>query len=206
MLLPHPYAFTVLAASLLAFWATSPSAAAVTKPSVAHQAKPSELISGNDVESIAALLREAGYKAQVKANDDGVRYIDSAANGMYFTLSFTDCDINSGCASLRFLAWWERPVGFSLKSANEWNNSYKLARAAIDPEGDLVLDYYLSLKGGVRRENFLDIFDWWALLLVDFRQFMDKQADAAARSKAETGDSGSRNEIGPDASDEDRAG
>lgn len=204
--MPNLTSFALLAACLFPFMASSSVAAVATKPTVTQHVKPPELISGNDVEAIAALLREAGYKAQIKINDDGVRYIDSAANGMYFTLSFTDCDINTGCASLRFLAWWERPAGFSPKEANEWNNSYKLARAAIDREGDLVLDYYLSLKGGVRRENFLDVFDWWSLLLVDFRQFMDKQADAAARSKAESGGTGSRNDVGPDAIDEDRAG
>jgi hypothetical protein len=180
-----------------------PSRAAVVKPAPAPSAKTSELISGNDVEAIAALLREAGYKAQIKSNGDGIRYIDSAANGVFFTLSFSDCDINIGCASLRFLAWWERPNGFNVNESNEWNTHYKLARAAIDGEGDLVLDYYLSLKGGVRRENFLDAFDWWSLLLVDFRGFMEEKAAASAKSKAE---SGKQSDIGTDAKDEGHSG
>ncbi|WP_221792373.1 YbjN domain-containing protein [Aquisediminimonas sediminicola] len=180
-----------------------PGHAAVVKPAPAPSAKPGDLISGNDVEAIAALLREAGFKAQIKSNPDGIRYIDSAANGVFFTLSFSDCDLNNGCASLRFLAWWERPNGFTTNESNEWNAHYKLARAAIDGDGDLILDYYLSLKGGVRRENFLDAFDWWSLLLVDFRQFMDDKAAASAKSKAE---SGKQSDTGPDANDEGRSG
>jgi len=55
----------------------------------------------------------------------------------------------------------------------------------------------------VRRENFLDAFDWWSLLLVDFRTFMDEKAAASAKSKAE---SGKQSDIGPDANDEGRSG
>jgi hypothetical protein len=59
------------------------------------------------------------------------------------------------------------------------------------------------LKGGVRRENFLDAFDWWSMLLVDFRNFMDEKAAASAKTKAE---SGKQSDNGPDAGDEDHAG
>ena len=195
--------FSLVLPALALFLAALPSHAAVVKPAPAPSTKTSELISGNDVEAIAALLREAGYKAQIKANGDGIRYIDSAANGVFFTLSFSDCDITSDCSSLRFLAWWERPSGFTATESNEWNAHYKLARAAIDNDGDLILDYYLSLKGGVRRENFLDAFDWWSLLLGDFRNFMDEKAAASAKSKAE---GGKQSDVGPDANDEGRSG
>lgn len=201
MRLPLPALSAMLALPVLA--TPMPLLAAVVRPSPVNAVSSPDILTGGNVEALAALLRESGFKAQIKTNNDGIRYIDSAANGSFFTISFTDCGLDSGCASLRFLAWWDRPAAFTTRQTNEWNTGYKLARAAIDADDDLILDYYISLKGGVSRENFLDVFDWWSLLLVDFRKFMEEKELETTKDKPASGD---HSGTGPDARDEDRAG
>ncbi|WP_380878022.1 hypothetical protein ACFB49_15210 [Sphingomonas sp. DBB INV C78] len=156
---------------------SAPAIAAAPKVAPRPGGIPASL-NGDNLDAFVAVLQDAGYRAKLKANPEGQRYIDSAANGVPFSLTFTDCDGESGCKGVRFLAWWPRPAAVDAKAVNEWNDGYKLARAAIDADDDLVLDYYISLVGGVAAANFLDSFDWWTVLVGDFRDFLDtKQAE-----------------------------
>lgn len=156
-----------------------PAAAAPRVPESAA-ALPTR-IDGSDIQVIARIVQDAGYKARVKVSEDGTRYIDSAANGISFTMNFTDCEQGGSCKGVRFFAWWSHPAAMDDAAVNEWNRGYRIARAAIDQDDDLVLDYFVSLVGGVATANFLDSFDWWALLVGDFRGFIeDKKAKAAA--------------------------
>lgn len=183
----------LLAALILALPAN-----AASKIPVAGPAKTDRL-NGDQAELFVTVLQEAGYRAKLANSEDGSRYIDSAANGVSFTVNFTDCKPQSGCGGIRFVAWWSKPAYVDHAIVNEWNSGYKLARAAIDKDGDLVLDYYISLVGGVERANFLDSFDWWTVLLADFRGFLDDKENASAKIKRE-------DKKGVAAADEDVAG
>ncbi|ARS25910.1 YbjN domain-containing protein [Sphingomonas sp. KC8] len=146
-------------------------------------AKPADLpktLAGTDLDGFVRILQDAGYRARLKTHDDGSRFIESAAGGTNFSINFNDCEGESGCTSLRFLAWWTRPASMDLTAINGWNNGYRFARATIDGDDDLVLDYYITLVGGVPAANFLDSFDWWATLLADFDKYMDEKAAGKA--------------------------
>lgn len=169
-------------------WILMASAAAATaQPALAASKMPVNAtilpgtLDGSDLQTFVNILQDAGYRARIKVSDDGTRYIDSAANGVSFTISFTDCAQGASCRGMRFFAWWTRPSSMDSTAVNEWNGGYRIARAAIDQDDDLVLDYFMSLVGGVATANFLDSFDWWTVLVGDFRTFMDeKQTKAAA--------------------------
>jgi hypothetical protein len=165
----------LLGASLLA----TPVWAVAKLPSISG-AVPA-VLRGDQVDAFATALQEAGYRARIVANDDGSRYIESAASGVFFTVNFVDCKPGTGCGGMRFIAWWDKPDYVGPATLNEWNGGYRLARAAIDQDGDLVLDYYISLVGGVTRDNFLDSFDWWTMLVGNFKTFLDKKETAAVR-------------------------
>jgi hypothetical protein len=209
MLMSRPARIATLLtlAPLMAALTTATPVHAAPKPlTIAATALP-PVLRGDNAENFAAVLREQGYKAQVKSTTDGTRYIDSAANGVFFTLTFADCNLKAGCSTLRYVASWERPEKFTPLQANEWNAGFKLARAAVDAEDYVILDYYLSLKGGVTNENFLDSFDWWTLLLTDFRKFMDGKQAEADKAAVEPGTKAkAKDNDGPSAADEDRAG
>jgi len=137
-------------------------------------------LDGSDLNAFARILQDAGYRARIKVADNGTRYIDSAANGVSFTVNFTDCRQGGACRGIRFFAWWSRPSSMDSLAVNEWNGGYRIARAAIDQDDDLVLDYFMSLVGGVATANFLDSFDWWTVLIGDFRTFMEEKQTKAA--------------------------
>ena len=184
--------------------------AAIAAPTMVVQAaapkaasKPANLpttLTGTDLDGFVRILQDAGYRARLKTHDDGTRFIESADGGSNFSINFNDCEGDTGCTSLRFLSWWSRPANFDLKAVNAWNDGYRFARATIDSDDDLVLDYYITLVGGVPAANFLDSFDWWTTLLGDFRGYMDNPKtgtpDAASGSDAK----------GVSAADEDIAG
>lgn len=168
-------------------WFLMLSAAGAMQPATAATRMPENpavlpvSLDGNDLQTVVSILQDAGYRARIKISDDGTRYIDSAANGVSFTISFTDCAQGRACKGIRFFAWWTRPPSMDSVAVNEWNGGYRIARAAIDRDDDLVLDYFMSLVGGVATANFLDSFDWWTVLVGDFRDFMaEKQTNAAA--------------------------
>ncbi|MGH6782938.1 MAG: YbjN domain-containing protein [Sphingomonadaceae bacterium] len=184
-----------IAAAALA--AAAPAVATTPKVTTKASEIPATL-SGDKLDAFITVLQDAGYRAKLKSNENGDRYIDSAASGVNFTITFTDCEGDAGCKSVRFLTWWPRPTELDVAAMNEWNDGYRMARATIDSDDDIVLDYYLSLVGGVTSANFLDNFDWWTILIGDFRKFMDDKKAKAAPAKAVT--------EGVSAADEDMAG
>lgn len=164
------FALGVLIAAMAA--PATMAAAAVPKAPAKSAGLPATL-TGTDLEGYVRILQDAGYRARLKTHDDGTRFIESAAGGTSFTINFNDCEGDDGCTSLRFLAWWTRPAHMDLAAVNGWNNGYRFARATIDSDDDLVLDYYITLVGGVPSANFLDSLDWWTTVLGDFDGYMD---------------------------------
>jgi hypothetical protein len=62
----------------------------------------------SSIEGVAALVREAGYKAEVKTGKDGSTYISSAVNGSGFQLNFYGCKDGKGCESFDFYSWFKK--------------------------------------------------------------------------------------------------
>lgn len=77
-----------------------------------------------------------------------------------------------GCASLRFEAGFELPGGMAPSAANAWNRERRFGRVWLDEEGDPRLEMDASLAGGVTTAHLIDLLDWWALVMDDFRQHL----------------------------------
>lgn len=158
--------------------------AAVTAPSTAMAAD--RVVDVSSVKGVAALLQEAGYKAEIKKGDDGDSYITSGANGSGFQLNFYGCKNDTGCNSFEFYSYFKKEPFFSADMANEWNVKKRFLKVAIDSDGDLAEYLYVSALGNMTYENFKDYIDWYASMDSELSGFIKEKRDAAAGSKPGT--------------------
>jgi hypothetical protein len=141
------------------------------------------VLSAGDPAQVAAVMLAEGYQAKLIVDARNDPRIDSAAAGSRFTLQFGSCDRGQKCQALRFVAWWERDEHVTDAVANLWNRERRFARAAIDEEDDLMLDYEISTVGGVSAANFRDVLALWSEMLGEFTRFVGqtpREADADA--------------------------
>jgi hypothetical protein len=138
------------------------------------------------VKGVAALLQEAGYKAEIKKADDGSSYIQSGVNGGDFQLTFYGCTNDAGCDSFEFYSYFKKEPFFSSDMANEWNAKKRFLKVAIDSDGDLAEYLYVSALGKMTYENFKDYIDWYASMDAQLGAFIKEKRDAAGGSKPKT--------------------
>lgn len=131
------------------------------------------------VTSVADLLREIGYKAEIKTGDDGKKYISSAANGNAFQIFFYGCKEDRECGSFEFYSWYKKQPYFTPDLANEWNAKKRFLKVVIDKDGDLAEYMYVSTIGQVSYENFRDNVDWFTSMDGELSKFLSEKAPAA---------------------------
>lgn len=138
-----------------------------------------------DVKTVAGLLLQAGYKSDLKKNDDGTGYILSATNGSDFTVRFYSCKKDdTGCESFEFFSYYKKKPYFSPAMANEWNARKRFMKVAIDDDGDLVEYVYVSAVGKSTYKNFVDYVEWFTQMDGELSIFLKEKA-AAATATAE---------------------
>lgn len=126
------------------------------------------LIDGTDVELIAAVLRENGYRAEIDQQDDGDPEINSGSQGVKWRLLFYACKENSDCSAVQFNAGLDLIDGVAESAAHTWNGKKRYGTSIIDDEGDPWLDFDINLKGGVTKENFEHSLALWEGVLADY--------------------------------------
>lgn len=138
------------------------------------------LVDLGDVKTVAGLLMQAGYKAEIKQSKAGDPFISSAANGSSFTLTFYGCKNAIGCDSFDISSWYKKEPFFSVAMANEWNAEKRFLKIAIDGDGDLVEYVYVSAVGKSTFKNFADYIDWYTSMDGALTKFLREKRDAAA--------------------------
>jgi len=164
-------------------WGKVLAAAAVlviATPAVADE----RVVDVSSVDSVAALLREAGYKAEIKVGKDGDFYINSATGGNNFQINFYGCKDKINCDSFDFYSWYKKEPFFSVAMANEWNVNHRFLKVAIDSDGDL--SEYLAVDGVGKMtfDNFKDYIDWYGTMDAELTKFVDEKRKAAAPAPA----------------------
>lgn len=134
------------------------------------------------VKGMAALLQEAGYKAEIKQNKGGEDYIVSAANGSSFQILFYDCKAGS-CGSYQFFSYWKKAPYFTDAMANEWNRDHRFLKVAIDSDGDLAEYADVSAVGKQTYANFVDLIEWYASADAELSRFLKEKEKPAAPAK-----------------------
>lgn len=162
-----------LALVLMPVAAMAQSSAA--EPEVARPAEPRPSTARNvgaELDTLAAVLTNQGYKADVAPEKDGMPHIFSSAAGSPFAIILMGCTENRDCATVQFYADYDAK-GATLEALNGWNASNRFARAYLDPAGKAVIEMDVNLaKGGVARDNLADSVDEWIRLMAAFEQYI----------------------------------
>ncbi|MFO1186591.1 MAG: YbjN domain-containing protein [Alphaproteobacteria bacterium] len=111
-----------------------------------------EVYSGITQDQVAALLSAKGLSAR---RDEGLFRLDSG-----LIILVTDCfGEQNACHEIRFSRGFNN-VRPPLAAVNEWNLRYKIPEAAIDDEGRLRLEMWLSAIG-MTEAIFFDTLSWF---------------------------------------------
>lgn len=131
-------------------------------PAVTH----AQMLDATEPQAIAAAVQAAGFRAALTTDRAGDPMIESAAHGRDFVVQFFGCDGGAACKYLVFRTAFVG--GATLEAMNAWNAGQLVGTAFLDGDGDPALDYFVSLDGGVSRENLLDVIDWWQVAMGQF--------------------------------------
>ncbi|MBX9795624.1 YbjN domain-containing protein [Sphingomonas sp.] len=151
--------------------------ASLCAPMRADAADP-VLLDLSNAELVAAALRDAGYKAEIKTYPNGEKYIDSAVNGQGFSVNLDNCEAGK-CVALQFTSWWKAEPLFTPALANEWNHNRRFLRVSLDKQGNLVEWLDFSVAGKLTKENFADVIDWYAAMDAELNKFLEEKRNAA---------------------------
>ena len=131
---------------------------------LAAPVRAADLVSASDIPSVTSALAAAGYRAELRQDEDGVRYLLVNEGPQEFSISFGDCEDDvaaKGCKLLIFDASWDADSGLDMETANRFNRSSTLAHAFVDEDGSFVLTLIVNTSGGLTPENFAAVLAEW---------------------------------------------
>ncbi len=134
-------------------------------------ASAEELIDGTDPEAIRNLA--SGYGSATLSKDDlGDPMIEGRIDGLLYFVLFYGCDNGKSCNAIQFSTAFEGAEA-DMEKINAWNRDKRFSAAFLDEEGDVGLEYDVNLAYGVSRSNLDDTFDYWRLVLEEFKSHID---------------------------------
>jgi hypothetical protein len=125
------------------------------------------------VPEVAAALTAAGYKAELKAEDDGT-FIQSAAGGYGFRVFFYGCEPrDANCKSIQFFAGFKPKTKPTLRAMNAYAAENRWGRVYLDKEGDPIIEMDLDLEqGGMSEALFRDNLAYFEAVMGMFATFV----------------------------------
>jgi len=131
------------------------------------------LVDATDVDIIAALIQEEGYRAVTGTDGVGDPKITSSANGYDFDVFFYGCTEGENCRDIQFSMSFDVEDGMSLTRVQDFNLEKRWVKVYLNEESDPLLEMDFNLYGGVSATNFKDTLDWWVILMNDFIEYID---------------------------------
>lgn len=141
-------------------------AAAALAAAVAPAHAQSEIIDGNDVSTIASIVRGYG-SAEVDSQGNGNPLVFGTYQGRTYALLFLNCTNGTDCEDVQFY-YVIVGGGASIEDMNDWNAQYRFSRAYLDGDGDPVIEMDINLEYGVTYENFEATLRVWNSLVSEF--------------------------------------
>ncbi len=129
-----------------------------------------QTLDATDPAKLVSVIQDIGYRAVLDADGAGDPMIRSAAGGTDFLIYFFGCNDGTACKWLLFKAGYDLADGTTLATVNAWNANTLFGRAHLDDENDPWLELGVTLDGGVTRENFADVVDWWDVARAAFEE------------------------------------
>ena len=125
-----------LLASLLAFSSTASA-----------QPKQPELLTALTTDRIAAILKDAGYRAEIAAGTSTPR-VRTGIGGYNVIIDLYGCE-QQRCASMQFYAGFKKAPKFTLQWVNAWNQAKRYAKAYLNKDEELSFEFDVLVEGGV---------------------------------------------------------
>jgi hypothetical protein len=112
--------------------------------------------------------------AQLGTDKEGDPLITGRIEGAKYSVFFYGCTSGKNCKELQFVASYDvsdkASIAEKLAKANFYNQKKRFGRVYVDDEADMVMDFAVTLMGGVTQKNLDDVFDWWKVAMVDFKK------------------------------------
>jgi len=128
------------------------------------------MIDGSDVWAVRNVAHGFG-NAEIESDGVGDPMISGKMNGTRYNIYFFGCKDSTNCSRIQFRAGFTDPH-VSIRDLNVWNADKLFGRAYLDEEGDAIVEMTINLKYGVTEKNFIDTFEFWEIVLRDFREFV----------------------------------
>jgi Putative bacterial sensory transduction regulator len=146
-----------------------------------------------DQDELAAIVREAGYKALVKSTEEGGSqyqgdaYIETAQNGWQTFITFYNKTEDGKYTSVQFglrLNDNEGTFGGTARM-NEFNSRWRFVKGVINADNSFRIQMDVDLDGGVSREYLIKRVGLWDYLLGSFNNFTTEVHRERAAAEAE---------------------
>jgi hypothetical protein len=121
---------------------------------------------------LAKVFQNAGYRADVPTS--GSPRILTGMSGYKVAIFLYSCDGDAGCGSLEFSSSFTKSAKMTLSIVNKWNQEKRYAKAYLDTDGDLNLEYDVSFAGGVTSDHVVQAASVFETLLPALEQFINK--------------------------------
>ena len=130
------------------------------------------LIDASDPEKIRNIA--SGYGAATLTTDSGGDpMIRGRIDGILYGVYFYGCDGGVNCRSIQLYAAWDPITSITEDSMRSWNQTMRFGTAYLDDDGGPTLSWDINLFSGVTVANLDDSFDWWAIIVKDFEEFLE---------------------------------
>lgn len=90
-----------------------------------------------------------------------IQIIRTASSGLKFDVQFYNCDMDSGCEDLNFIAVFENKRQTSWEVINKWNQNRLLGRAFLADDGGAALDHPIVEFGDLSDDTWSIVMARW---------------------------------------------
>jgi len=135
---------------------------------------------------IVAVLKDAGYPAEVINDDPGYRQILSKTGEYQFLVEMYDCVNGKACETLEFYSNFPTEEKQTKERLDAFPGERGGARIALDRRGEATMREELDINqaGGLSDAQFIDELKAWETLVKDFVAYLTQPAGAAPAAAA----------------------
>jgi hypothetical protein len=131
---------------------------------------------GFDPATMAGLLRQWGYRGELRYDKDGEPEILSGIEGINYLIFMYDCTKGrpQRCKSYQFWASFsELNPPLTVSRVNEWNERRRLSTASLGDQGRVRLKFSVNPVGADLGLNLRAYLAWWGQAVREFKTFIN---------------------------------
>jgi len=162
--------------------------AATLAYSLPQPASAADIVTGVTRDQVATILRDAGYRAEVVADQASSTgpYIRTGIGGHTALVGFFNCT-GETCAAIQFWSGFKKSPKFTPALVERWNNNIRYAKLHLTNDGALHVEYDIYLKGGVSSDYIKSAALLYESLLARLDEFVKTAPEASAPAPTTSG-------------------